>query len=142
MIALVARLITLALRAASARGLVAIGSGAVLADFINLDWLRQQSIKIAPGSDPQAIEEAARTAARLLGLSGDEVLWPTHTRGAMAGEPIVPKYLTIDLSRGRAWYSTRHVSFKALRRARGFGARRGFRSGQRSIATISQAQRG
>lgn len=139
MIKLVVELMKAAFRFAASRGVVAVGTGVAISDFINLDWLRTQGIRLAPGSDAAAIEEAARTAARLLGLNGDEVLWPTRRR---TGEPIVPKYLTIDLSRGRAWYSTTHYSFKSVRAARRRGSSRGFGRGQRSIATISQAQRG
>lgn len=98
-------------------------AGAALTDVINLDFLRQESIRIAPGSDPEALEEAARTAARLLGLAGDEVLWPMSRNGTF----IVPRYLTIDIARGRAWYSTRHYSRKsamALGRRRWWKPRR------------------
>lgn len=94
-----------------------IGAGtALITDFVNLDWLRQQSIKLAPGSDQAAIEQAARTAAQLLGLAGDEILWPTHRSGARAGEPIIPQYLTIDLTKGRGWFSSKYYSRKSARR--------------------------
>lgn len=140
MIALVARLVGRAIAlAAQRRGAIAIGAGAgAITDFINLDWLRQQAIQIAPGSDREALEEAARMAARLLGLEGDEVLWPRQRNG----DPIAPKYLIIDLNRGRGWFSTRYYSRKSVRGAQRRGSSRGFRAGQRNIATISQAQRG
>lgn len=124
---------------AQRRTTIAIGAGAgAITDFINLDWLRQQALQIAPGSDREALEEAARMAARLLGLEGDEVLWP-RTR---SGEPISPKYLVVDLNRGRAWFSSQYFSRKSVRGAQRRGNARGFGRGQRSIATISQAQRG
>lgn len=112
-------------------------AGAGLTDVINLDWLRQESIRVAPGSDPEALEEAARTAARLLGLAGDEVLWPMSRNGTF----IIPRYLTIDIARGRAWYSTRHYSRKsamAFGRRRRFGGRR-WGGGSRSFGTKSVA---
>jgi len=122
---LVGRLILAARALAASRGVQLAAGGIVAADLINLDWLRQQSIRIAPGSDQAAIEQAARTAAQLLGMAGDEVLWPTHRRGALQGEPITPMYLTVDLTRGRAWFSTRYYSRKsAMRGRRRFG---GFR---------------
>lgn len=135
MIGLVARLIWNAIAAKKATIITGVGT-AVGTDIINLDWLRRQSIKLAPGSDGEALEEAARLAARLLGLEGDEVLWPRQRNG----EPIMPKYLVIDLSRGRAWYSTRYFSKKSVSAGRRRGNSRGYRAGQRSIATISQAQ--
>lgn len=113
---LVGRLILAARALAASRGVQLAAGGIVAADLINLDWLRQQSIRIAPGSDQAAIEQAARTAAQLLGMAGDEVLWPTHRRGALQGEPITPMYLTVDLTRGRAWFSTRYYSRKSARR--------------------------
>jgi len=120
---LVGRLILAARALAASRGVQLAAGGIVAADLINLDWLRQQSIRIAPGSDQAAIEQAARTAAQLLGMAGDEVLWPTHRRGALQGEPITPMYLTVDLTRGRAWFSSRYYSRKSIRR-RSFGFRR------------------
>lgn len=112
---LVAMLISRGLaRMAGSRALQIAGGAAVVADVVNLDWLRQESIKIAPGSDAAALEEAARTAARLLNLSGEEVLWPR----SRSGEPISPNYLTIDLGRGRAWYHGKYYSRKSVSSAR------------------------
>lgn len=123
---LVGRLIIAARALAASRGVQLAAGGIVAADLINLDWLRQQSIRIAPGSDRAAIEQAARTAASLLGMAGDEVLWPTHRRGALQGEPITPMYLVVDLTRGRAWFTSRYTSGKAMyrMRRRRFGYRR------------------
>lgn len=115
---LVGRLILAARALAASRGVQLAAGGVVAADLINLDWLRSQSIRIAPGSDQAAIEQAARTAAQLLGMAGDEVLWPTHRRGALQGEPITPMYLVVDLTRGRAWFSSRYYSRKSAMRRR------------------------
>lgn len=138
---LVGRLILAARALAASRGVQLAAGGIVAADLINLDWLRQQSIRIAPGSDQAAIEQAARTAAQLLGMAGDEVLWPTHRRGALQGEPITPMYLTVDLTRGRAWFSTRYYSRKSTRRRFGFRRYGGFRrwgggAGSGSVSVI------
>jgi len=115
---LVGRLIIAARALAASRGVQLAAGGIVAADLINLDWLRTQGIRIAPGSDRAAIEQAARTAAQLLGMAGDEVLWPTHRRGALQGEPITPMYLVVDLTRGRAWFSSRYYSRKSSMRNR------------------------
>lgn len=118
-VALVSQLIRVgAAQIISKSGLFAIAIGSLVSDIVNLDFLRQESIKVAPGSEPAAIEWAARTAARLLNLSGNEVLWPVQAKGPMAGRFIIPHYMTIDLVRGRAWYSTTHYSFKSVRAAR------------------------
>lgn len=98
----------------NSRGAVAVGTGALVADIVNLEWLRQESVKIAPGSDAAALEEAARIAARLLNLSGEEVLWPRRRDGS----PIAPMYLVLDLNRGRAWYTSKYFSRKSVSAAR------------------------
>lgn len=117
---LIGRLVMGARALAVSRGFQ-IGAGtALITDFVNLDWLRANAIKLAPGSDQAAIEQAARTAAQLLGLAGDEILWPVHRRGARQGEPIIPMYLTIDFTKGRGWFSSRHYSAKSARRRRPF----------------------
>lgn len=97
----------------SSRGAVAVGTGALVADIVNLEWLRTESVKIAPGSDAAALEEAARIAARLLNLSGEEVLWPRRRDGS----PIAPMYMVLDLNRGRAWYTSKYFSRKSVRAA-------------------------
>lgn len=137
---LVGRLILAARALAASRGVQLAAGGIVAADLINLDWLRQQSIRIAPGSDQAAIEQAARTAAQLLGMAGDEVLWPVHRRGALQGEPITPMYLTVDLTRGRAWFSTRYYRrprrrFNSFRRFGGY-RRWGGGAGSGSVSVI------
>lgn len=117
MIMLVSKIISRALAAWSSRAVVVgsagvVGAGAIT-DFINMDFLRRSALEIAPGSDREALEEAARLAARLLGLEGDEILWPRQRSGA----PIVPHYLIVDLNRGRGWFSTRYYSRKSVKGA-------------------------
>jgi len=137
-IPLVARLIMRAISVVmQKRGAVPIGVGLAVADVINLDMLRRDALNLAPGSDPEAIEEAARTAARLLGLEGDEVLWPVTRQGT----PIVPHYLTVDLTKGRAWYSSRHYSKKSVNSAFRRGRGRGFGRGRATFAREVTAAR-
>lgn len=114
MIALVAKLIGRAMLLFKSRPFVIGATGAAIGDVVNLDILRRWALEIAPGSDREALEEAARMSARMLGLEGDEILWPRQR----SGEPIVPHYLIIDLSRGRGWFSTRYYSKKSVRGAR------------------------
>lgn len=118
MIALVSKLISRAMMAFKAHPISTtaggLTTGLAISDFINIDFLRRAALEIAPGSDREALEEAARLAARLLGLEGDEILWPRQR----SGEPIVPHYLIIDLNRGRGWFSTRYYSRKSVKGAR------------------------
>lgn len=81
----------------------------------------------APNSDESALNETAHTVARMLGLDGSEVLWPVHRRGDNQGMPIEPLYFTMDLTNGRAWYSSKYHSRKSVNA----GFRRGVRSGDR-----------
>lgn len=107
---------------------------------VTLNDLRQAAVVEAPQSDPAALEEAARTAARLLGLQGEEILWPVHgPRHAQAGEPINPRYLVVDLTRGRGWFLEQYTSRKTVRRALSRGARRGWARGQRVGLQQTQA---
>lgn len=94
-------------------GIGGVGAGAAL----SLDELRGQATLLAGNSGPQALEEAARMAARMLGLGGDRVLWPISNR---TGQLIVPKYFHVSLVQGRAWYTSTYVS---ARRGRRFGSR-------------------
>lgn len=109
---------------ASSRG-VQIGTGlAALSDILNIDILRHEAIKLAPGSDRHALDEAARVVLRWLGGAGEEVMWPTHKTGPLAGQPIAPNYMTIDMAKGRAWFHEKYYSAKSSRRRFGGG---GFR---------------
>lgn len=106
---------------AASRGIsIGIGIGGVAAgSALTIDELRQQATLLAGNTGPQGLEEAARMAARMLGLGGDRVLWPISNR---TGQLIVPKYFHISLVQGRAWYTSTYVS---SRRGRRFGG--GFR---------------
>lgn len=85
------------------------GLAVVIADFINLDWLRKEAFKAAGFSDPQALEEAARTAARMLGMDGSTVLWPVSK-----GRQVEPNFFVVNLKTGRAWYLERYTSRKTV----------------------------
>jgi hypothetical protein len=98
---------------------IALTSGAAISDLLNLDWFRQQSISLAPGSDRQALDEVARLAYRLMNPAGG-ILWP---RDRFTGQPIPPMFLVIDFTKGRGWFTSRNPA-----RRRRFGYRRFGRS--------------
>lgn len=82
------------------------GTGiAVAADLLNLDFFRQNALRLAPGSDANALEEVARMAMRLMNLDAGAVFWP---RDRISGEPIPPMYMVLDFNRGRAWFTSRN----------------------------------
>lgn len=116
--------------ARSARGGLVLTAGAVAVDLLNIDMLRQEAVKIAPRSDPEALEEAARQIIRMTGADGTQVMWPRGT----------PRYFVMDLVSGRQWFTTRYINFAWVRNANRRGFSRGIRAGQRQLATISQAQ--
>lgn len=102
-------------------------AGATTAALLTLDDLRNQARVLAGASDIQALDEAARTAARMLGLDGSEVLWPMDK----LGNRIAPKYFHVDLQKGRAWYTSEYFSRKSVRtlgRRFGRGSYRRFNS--------------
>lgn len=84
-------------------------------------------------SEQQGLEEIAKTIGHF--LNDPEILWPRNREG----EPIQPKYLVIDLNRGRAWYSLRHYSRKSVNssyrkgRAHGRSSRRVRTRGEVSV---------
>lgn len=90
-----------------------VGAAVTIADVLNLDFFRQNAVKLAPGSDASALEDAARLAYRVMGLSNDQVLWPRRRDG----NPIAPNYFVMDLNRGRAWMSSKYYSRKSVRSA-------------------------
>lgn len=95
----------------SRAGPVTVGTG--IADLVNIDILRQQAVKLAPTSDPEALEEAARQLMRMLGLDGSDVLFPP-------GGPANWNYFHMDMRTGRAWWTRKYISKagqKALIRA-------------------------
>lgn len=129
-----AALLAMLLRAGVARviaqraGLAVAGGTVLLADVLDVDFFRGEANRILPGSDPDALDDAARAAARAFGLDGGEaVLWPAYRRGAKRGEPITPEYLVISLRAGRAWFSSNYYSKASLdakfKRGRAFGAK-------------------
>lgn len=100
---------------------VVVGSGAatgiaVASDILNLDFFRQQAIRLAPGSDANALEEVARLAMRLLNLDSGTVFWP---RDRISGEPIPPMFMVLDFSRGRAWFTGRNPASRRRFYSRG-----------------------
>lgn len=135
---LLAKLISKAIQAMNSRPVQVGGAVAVIGDIVNLNILRQWAYEMAPGSDAAAIEEGARMVMRMLGLEGDEVLWPSKRDGG----PITPKYFVLDLTRGRAWFSTKYYSKKSVNAGKRRGSARGWSAGRRDLATVSQAQRG
>lgn len=120
----------------SRAGAVGVGAtlGGGIADYINLDFLRRTALEVAPGSDAAALEEGARTAARLLGLEGEEILWPRMRDG----NPIVPHYMIVDLSRGRGWFASKYRSSKSVNAAFRRGASRGRGQGMRQAVQTKQ----
>lgn len=120
----------------------ALGAGVAIADVINLDMLRQEAWRLAPGSDENAIEEAARTAARALNISGDEVFWPTYSKGDRRGQYITPTHLVIALApptKGRsAFYIGKYHSSKSVRAANSMGYKKGLAAGRRSAVQTRQ----
>lgn len=87
----------------SRAGPVTVGTG--IADLVNIDILRQQAVKLAPTSDPEALEEAARQLMRMLGLDGSDVLFPP-------GGPANWNYFHMDMRTGRAWWTRKYISKK------------------------------
>lgn len=117
---------------------VIVGSGvstgiAVASDILNLDFFRQQSIRLAPGSDANALEEVARLAMRLLNLDSGQIFWP---RDRISGEPIPPMYMVLDFNRGRAWITGRNPASR--RRSFGRGGGRYLRTARRYARRYSR----
>lgn len=108
----------------------AVGGGTAAA--ITVDSLIEMARDDNPESDSEALRDAAITAARMLGLDGSEVLWPTKVRGDERGEPIEPIYFTMHLPTGRAWYSGTYRSAKTVDRGFKKGMIRGERRAMRN----------
>lgn len=89
-----------------------------------------QSLLGSDGSDlsPEEIE-GVNDVAKIVGhiLNDEGILWPTDREG----EPIPPRYLTINLDQGRAWFHRDYFSRKSIRSAR----RRGWGRGRNSRRT-------
>ena len=99
----------------------------VLLTGLTIDEIYDSVKEDAPASDEEALRESAHTVARMLGLDGSEVLWPTHSRGENRGMPIEPVYFTMHLPTGRAWYAGSYHSRKSV----DAGFRRGRNSARR-----------
>lgn len=137
--ALVARLVIvgaarISALAGSRIGQAALVGGAAYETGVTLAQLRDQAQVEAGASDPAALDGAAHAAARMLGLDGSNVLWPTDR----LGNKIAPKYFHLDLQKGRAWYTAEYFSKKSVRR---FGGGRGRFSGggYRRMASVASA---
>lgn len=89
---------------------IAIGAGTTVA-ALTLEDFRNKAQVLAGASDIQALDEAARTAARMLGLDGSRVLMPMDR----LGNHIAPKYFHVDLVKGRAWFTSEYFSRKSVR---------------------------
>lgn len=92
----------------------AAGGIAVTMSDITLGQLRQEAFRLSPGSDPAALEEAARHVYRMLGNEGDEILWPTDR----LGRPIAAKYYHMNMTTGQSWFTSEYISKKYVRAAR------------------------
>lgn len=106
---------------------------AVGGTVISLQGLRDRAAIEAGASDIQALDEAARTAARMLGLDGSQVLWPMDR----LGNKIAPKYFHVDLLKGRGWFTSEYNSGAYVRALKRRGRRYtsvGWRN-MRSVAT-------
>lgn len=112
---------------------LALTAGAVAADLLNIDELRQEAVRIAPTSDPEALEEAARQLMRMVGADGSEVLWP--------GNGVSPRYYHFDLSTGRQWFTGKYYSFKTVRAANNRGFSRGVQTGTRRANAATMTAR-
>lgn len=130
--ALLAKLFQFAQAVIANRGVQVAGGAAAVIDVLNIDVLRREAVRIAPRSDPEALEEASRQIMRMLGLDGSNVIGPKDIRDW--------NYFHFSVAHQRAWWTKRYTSGRSRRAAFGRGSRRGFGRGQRNIATISQAQ--
>lgn len=92
----------------SKAGQLALGvGGAALGDVINIDILRQQAVKFAPTSDPEALEEAARMIMRLLGVDGSDVRGPRNIADW--------NYCVINMRTGQVFWTRKYISRTAVR---------------------------
>lgn len=93
----------------SKAGQLVLGAGGIaIGDAINIDMLRQQAVKLAPTSDPEALEEASRSVMRMLALDGSDVIFPP-------GGPKNWNYFHMDMRTGRSWFTRKYISAKGQR---------------------------
>jgi len=113
-------------------GMIGLTIGTVAADLLNIDELRQEAVRIAPASDPEALEEAARQIMRMTGADGSSVIWG----------PGNPRYYHFDLTTGNAWFTERYNSQKAKRAWGKAQLQRGIRIGKSEMATTAMVGKG
>lgn len=121
-------------RAAAANQGVRIGAGTT-AITIGIGELRQEAVRVAPTSDPEALEEAARQVLRMLGKDGTDVRGPRDIRDW--------NYFHMNMSNGQTWFTRKYISKKgqnALMRARTAAPSRIVAGGSRS-GTFSRWRR-
>lgn len=88
---------------------IGLGAGAVATDLINIDELRREAVKLAPNSDPEALEEAARQVMRMVGADGGDVQFPSNGP---------PNYFNMNMKNGQMWFTTTYRSAKTVQAAR------------------------
>lgn len=87
---------------------VGVGAGGATIIDWTIDQLRAEAVKIAPTSDPEALEEAARQLMRMLGLDGSDVLFPP-------GGPSNWNYFHMDMRNGRTWFTRKYISRNSVK---------------------------
>lgn len=97
---LIARLFMFA-RAAAASNAVRIGAGTT-AITVGINELRQEAVRLAPTSDPEALEEAARQVLRMLGKDGSDIRGPKDVGDW--------NYFHMSMSTGQAWFTRKYIS--------------------------------
>lgn len=101
---LISRLFQFAKALMASRG-VQIGVGAAgIADVLNIDVLRREAVRLAPTSDPEALEEAARQILRMLGIDGSDVRGPKNIADW--------NYFHMSMQTGQAWFTRSYISRK------------------------------
>lgn len=108
---------------------------AVGTTIVTLQGLRDRAQVEAGASDIQALDEAARTAARMLGLDGSQILWPMDR----LGNKIAPKYFHVDLLKGRGWFTAEYNSGKYVSALKRRAYRNRFSSLRRYTRSVATA---
>lgn len=99
---LIAKLFQFA-RAAAASNSLRIGVGTT-AVTVGINELRQEGVRLAPTSDPEALEEAARQVLRMLGKDGTDIKGPDDIKDW--------NYFHMDMTDGKAWFTRKYISAK------------------------------
>lgn len=107
---LVARLWQFVLMTANSNSArLAVGTTAIT---VGINELRQEAVRLAPTSDPEALEEAARQVLRMLGKDGSDIRGPKSIGDW--------NYFHMNMRTGDAWFTRKYISSagqKALIRA-------------------------